>query len=425
MAVMQLLPLFKLLFVFGAMLAGIRLRMGLWPSIVGGSLLLMLLFGHGLADWMRVAGHALADKESLLLAGQVGCILVFSDLFEATGQSVRLMEKLACYLRRPRLKLIFFPALIGFLPMPGGADFSAPMLGAAARGMGLKPVPLALLNYWFRHMWEVIWPLYPALLLSASLTGLSLGAIILRNTPWVAAYIFLGWHFLLRPAALPLPMQQCSEQPPDAPGALREGLPLLAAIGGSILLEAAMALLIPAIPAELGIMAGLLAGIALCARANGLSAPATLGFFLKRRHAQMLLIIFAIFIFKDAMQDSGAITALAKAAGGKAALYTAAVPLPFLVGMIAGISMAFVGATMPLMLGLIDQLGLHQHLGAFVSLNLFSGFLGVMVSPLHICFILSCRYFNADMATTWRRIVPPCAALFLFTVAYALILFRL
>ena len=43
--------------------------------------------------------------------------------------------------------------------MPGGAIFSAPLVKGAAEGLDATPGQLSLVNYWFRHVWEVAWPL--------------------------------------------------------------------------------------------------------------------------------------------------------------------------------------------------------------------------------------------------------------------------
>jgi hypothetical protein len=76
--------------------------------------------------------------------------------------------------------------------------------------------------------------------------------------------------------------------------------------------------------------------------------------------------------------------------------------------MVAGINVAFVGATFPLLLGVLSSLGMQDQMIPYLVLATFCGFTGVMISPLHICFILTCEYFQCDMARTWRKLVAPC-----------------
>ncbi len=100
---------------------------------------------------------------------------------------------------------------------------------------------------------------------------------------------------------------------------------------------------------------------------------------------------------------------MAAVGGEKAALFAAAILLPFLVGMVSGINVAFVGATFPLLLGLLDIMHLQHQSVAYLILATFSGFTGVMISPIHICFMLTCEHFATDLFTTWKRLVLPSA----------------
>jgi len=412
-------PLAKIFLVFVAMLAGMRFRLGLWPSILGGGLLLGLAFGMPLSAWLSTAIRALSTGETLLLAVVVILILVLSDILELSGQNRRLMAALSGYLRSPRLRLAFFPSLIGLLPMPGGAIFSAPMLDNVAERMAIRAEDKALLNYWFRHMWELVWPIYPGIILASTLAGVPLTTLIAYTLPGMAFFTFLGWWFFLRPKRLALPVEVMEDAAPrDMRAVLRHGLPLGLAIFGSLGLEGLLAAARPDIPYEWGIIAGLTAAIAWTMFQARLGPRFLFGVFMQRRLGSMLLIIASIFVFKDVMANAGVVEDLSASAGGSMALFAAAALLPFLVGLVSGITLAFVGATFPLLLGLLTQQGLMDSLVPYMVLNLFCGFLGVMSSPLHVCFLLSCQFFHVGPAAPWRRLLMPCALLMAFTVAY-------
>ena len=85
---------------------------------------------------------------------------------ELAGQMQRLLENFRGLITNIRINLIIFPALIGLLPMPGGAIFSAPMVKDLGRKSGFSGDKLSFVNYWFRHIWEYCWPLYPGVLLA-------------------------------------------------------------------------------------------------------------------------------------------------------------------------------------------------------------------------------------------------------------------
>jgi len=415
-ALSQILPLIKILAVFAGMLAGIRFKLGLAGSITLGGFVLIPLFGRSPLDWFGVALTALTDPKTLFIGIIVIQILVLNALLQNTGQTARLMEALVPYLKNPRLRLAFFPALIGLLPMPGGAIFSAPMIASVGEPLGVPPGDKSLLNYWFRHVWETCWPLYPGVILAASLTNIPIGVIMIHTLPVVCACILLGWIFFLRPKVLPLGAMPAATGGP-ASASVKEvlclGLPLLTCTAGALVFESALDAAFPGVTRELGIILALAMAALICVIQNKTPAKIVIGAFASRNIASMLAVIAAIFVFKDAMRITGVVNQLTGLAGGDAALLVAAILLPMLVGLISGITMAFVGAAFPLLLDLLTALHITgEPRTAWIILALISGFTGIMASPLHICFIFSCQYFGVNISAIWRRLLAPSALLF-------------
>ncbi|WP_321402025.1 DUF401 family protein [Maridesulfovibrio sp.] len=422
----NLLPLFKILFVFICMLAGIRLRLGVGPSILAGGGVLAVLTSMKMGEVLEVSGAALTDDKTIFLALIVALIMILSGLLEKTGQAGRIMDSLTGYLRSPRLRLVFFPALIGLLPMPGGAIFSAPMIQEAANGLDVSGRDKVVINYWFRHLWELAWPLYPGMILAASLCGMSVFEYIGYTFPGSLACIVLGCFFYLRPSVLPMKNNGSafndSANVRDFGKVLKEGLPLIVAIVGAFLFETLLSFFFPGIPFELGIVLALLAAVLCSLTANHGSMPIIRALLLEKRFLNMIFMIICVFVFKDILGACGVVDELARLAGGETALIAAAVFVPFLVGFIAGITLAFVGAAMPLVVGLVQAAGLQHQLPAWAVLCMFCGFAGIMASPLHICFLLTCEYFKVDMVEAWKKVVIPSLMLMLLGVAYFFVL---
>jgi integral membrane protein (TIGR00529 family) len=414
----------KVLVVFACMLTGIRLRFGIGPSILAGGFVLALLFGMGPVTWLHAAVDAALTWDCISLALIVVFVLMLSHVLERTGQSIKLMDALAGFLPSRRLRLIFFPVLIGLLPMPGGAAFSAPMVRQTGEPLGLTDEELSMVNYWFRHVWELAWPLYPGIIMAAGLLNLPLSTVILSTCPGAIFFAFLGWWFILRPMG---PKLRALDTLPSAPPVrdvrlvLRLGMPLIIAIIGSFGLETAVSTLLPGMSFEVGIMAALAAAIICVFIQNKAGMIFLWQSLMQKELRQTLFIVAAIFAFNAVMDQAGVVREMVKLGGG-AALFCAAVFVPALVGMVAGITMAFVGASFPLMLGLLDQLGLQHQALAWATLALISGFSGVMASPLHICFIMCCQYFSVNLPRFWRLATPPCLILLTFGFAWFCVL---
>jgi hypothetical protein len=85
--------------------------------------------------------------------------------------------------------------------------------------------------------------------------------------------------------------------------------------------------------------------------------------------------------------------------------------IPFISAFITGFSVAFVGASFPIVFAL---LGRHPPINivlAATSLAYVSGYLGLMLSPMHLCFLMSNDYFKVRMFPGYRHILGPCAVI--------------
>jgi len=400
-------PVLSVVAVFAVMLAGIRLKLGLGLSILAGSLALALLFGLSPMDWAMAVPTALLTEEAFVLCAIIAVILAFSALYSASGQSARFMRAIRGKVRSRSLLLVFFPALIGLLPMPGGAIFSAPMVQKAAEELDVTPRDQTLINYWFRHIWELAWPLYPGLILASSLADIPVTGLIALMWPGPVVTVFLGWVFILRPALRHAPRLPATAENGNGDSGWSGGVPLFTAILGSIAGEWLCAHLLPGRPMEYGVIAALVlaSGVSLAmARAKWTEVLREAG---KDNTMSLLAVVGAIFIFKEILHQGHVVDALAGAIGGGNAVFVMAATLPFLVGFVSGITIAFVGATFPLLFGLAQSTGQAHLIPAVLSLGFYSGLAGIMASPMHICYLMTCKYFHQDPGRLLPRILVP------------------
>jgi hypothetical protein len=91
--------------------------------------------------------------------------------------------------------------------------------------------------------------------------------------------------------------------------------------------------------------------------------------------------------------------------------------LPFITGMLTGLTVGFVGSTFPLIISITG----HASIGA-ISFAFTSGFLGVLLSPVHICLILTREYFKADLWGIYKMMIPGGVVIFCAAVVEYLIL---
>ena len=96
--------------------------------------------------------------------------------------------------------------------------------------------------------------------------------------------------------------------------------------------------------------------------------------------------------------------------------------LPFIAGMVTGLAVGFVGTSFPIVLALVTALPNHGSIYPYVVLAYGFGHMGQMVSPLHLCYVVSNEYFKTGFADVYRRLLPTVSLNFALVVAYFVVL---
>ena len=194
MSFISIIPAFiRILIVFAVILFSIRRKWALGHCFSLGAFILGLLFGMDPLAILKSAALAILHPKTLSLAIVVSLILVLSHSLEAAGQMQRLLNRFQGLIRIPAINIVVFPALIGLLPMPGGAIFSAPMVKNLGTNRQLDGADLSYVNYWFRHVWEYWWPLYPGILLITAIGGFNLWSLVLTAFPMTIVAVVAGY----------------------------------------------------------------------------------------------------------------------------------------------------------------------------------------------------------------------------------------
>jgi integral membrane protein (TIGR00529 family) len=424
MSIFEYIPaIIRVIMVFVLVLICIRKKFSLGNAFILGAIFLSVLFGLKPLAMLKSMVASIFDPKTLSIAVIVSLILVLSISMEMAGQMQRLLEKFRGLVSSPRLNLVIFPALIGLLPMPGGAAFSAPMVKELGARSKLSGSQLSFVNYWFRHIWEHWWPLYPGILLTTVMTEISLAFIMLLMCPFTIIAVWLGYRVLKNSELA----GQVDKHHPHAPlkPFLRELIPIIIAIVPGLTMGIVFSTLFPTflISKEIGLILALCMAIGWVWYENGTSKQRIRSTMQNPRHLKMMYMISAILIYKVILANSNAAVAVGRElVQMRIPLVLIAVTLPFLVGLSAGIVIAFVGSTLPILIPLIHSFGEAAFLPAYVMLILAGGFTGVMLSPLHLCFLLSNEHFGVSIGSVYKHLWWPCASLIGASIIYFVIL---
>ena len=143
--------------------------------------------------------------------------------------------------------------------------------------------------------------------------------------------------------------------------------------------------------------------------------------FASRKTATVFITLAGVMIFESLLNSSG----LIPLAGRE--LSTSRVPialiiafLPFLAGLVTGIAIGFAGTAFPIVVGFISAGEIGMQPMAALVLAFSMGYAGMMLSPVHLCFLLTIDYFTASFIKVYRYILP-CA---LSVMAFGVILYQ-
>ncbi len=417
----------RILIIFILILLAIKRRWMLGNAFLGGALGLGLLFAMG----PMAIGHsflaAMTHPKTLCLTVIVGLILVLSHSLERSGQMARLLESFRGLIHWPRINLVIFPALIGLLPMPGGAIFSAPMVKTIGHDHRLSGAHLSYVNYWFRHIWEYWWPLYPGILLTTALANVDLWRLVFFTLPLTLVAVLAG-YWPLRGVILDSGLAATDSTAAKAVGPFLQnlapiGLAIVGGLGLGLVFSASLTEQMRSVAKELGLIIALVAAIFWVWGLNRMPWKGRWGIIRQPAMLKMLYMVTSILLFKGILEDSGAVGQISQEMLRRhIPLMPISMILPFIVGTVSGITIAFVGATFPILITLIQAMGQSQLMLPYMMLALASGFMGVLLSPLHLCLLLSNEYFETSLVPVYRHMRIPLVVLLAATICYFAVL---
>ena len=403
----------KVFSIFITILLLYKLRIPLGLAVFSGALLLSLWSATGL-NGLNKLFHSIIEPENVLLYLVILFLLFFTEALTASGRMSRTVEALRKRISNPKIILAGLPALIGLLPMPGGALFSAPLVESADTDSRLSPRLKIAINYWFRHIWEYWWPLYPGVILAIRYTKIPVGMYIGIMSPLTIAAIAGGYFFILR--HVPTESIKSDGRKIDPSALLATLVPIVllvgSAVGGSIVLP------------EMGMdksisnLVSMLAGLVLSLCVIFIVSPAAImpsvTALISKKTALLLIVIVGVQSFAAVLKlplDTESMTIVSvmrdELVGFGIPVVLVVVLLPFISGAVTGIAVGFVGASFPLVIALLGPQPTERTLVITAVLAFTFGYAGMLLSPVHICFVVTSEYFKTSLYRTYSLLAGP------------------
>lgn len=319
-------------------------------------------------------------------------IYLLSDTMKRSGSS-QIFAKNIESLFNSRQAIGLMPMLLGLLPMPGGAMFTAPMVKDISDENKIDRVEATAMNYWFRHSMEFFWILYPALILESALTGINLTRLLMLQLPIGLFAIIGGWIYFKNGKI------KVKKDKDNWISLFKSILPIVIIIIG----------VVSSLP---GWMVVLIVSLVYTIYNKNYKDIFNI------RGETILLLLF-VFWYKNFITVSN----LSNDFVDNLTLWGVnpwwiIMISPIVIGLITGITQAGFAVTMPIALSFVEA-GIIPLVPVAITTYFFS-VLGVLLSPVHLCLLLTTKYFEVSIFSVIKKIIIPiiCAI-----IGYILIMF--
>lgn len=377
-----------------ALLVLLRFKVPLGPSILVCGLIMWVLTAPEFSRLTKAFEQMIMQSRTWDLLAALYFVVCLEIELRKSGCLAGMVKYLQQLTPNKKVSLAVMPAFLGLLPSLGGARFSAPIVKNIAAGENISADRLASINFWFRHVFEFSSPIVPGMILACAITGLPVGGVIM-HLAWLTVMAFvLGWIFMLTGVKLtPIYNKEVIE------GAE------LKKIRNDFILSFTPILLALFLMLALGFSAGTamaatsvatLAILYACKRSVDIKEV-----FIGAIEVKLFRDVFCIFFFIALLDVTGVMPQIVDT------ITHAPLPtqwiiaiLSFIVGMLTGMSQGHVAIVMPLVAAIAPG---NMDL---LSIALVCGVGGQMVTPTHLCLVITLNYFKANFfKTLWPCII--------------------
>jgi integral membrane protein (TIGR00529 family) len=392
--------LIKILVVLVLLIALIAKRVNLNLSILAAAVTMGALAFMGPVEQIIVAGRTLKDPITLKLFGAIYLVLAIGQALGAAGYLKMLVEGLHELLGKRGFATTIPPMMIGLLPMPGGAMLSAPMVRELSDGLDVSPEANTYINYWFRHVWEYFWPLYPGIIIGIALLEIDIREwipVMAPITPFaLAAGFIFAWPML------------SSSRSSKGERRKRSGIRRVLKSSWPVALIAVLV-----VGVQVPFLIALASTFVLLLIASRQGLRESLAILRRALVFRTLFLIFVVVFFKNILDTSGVLAHVSDFMTESGVPWIVPVMFgPFIVGILTGVNQAYVGVSFPFLLPV-----LMNNPQAY-ALAYTTGFIGVLLSPVHLCLVLTKDYFNANFKHVYRYLIPSAVFVQLCAMAY-------
>jgi len=405
-------PFVALIIAFGCLGLMIYRRVNLGITLNATAFLLAMLS----LDFQTVPSIIYATTVDLLTISVVLAtfgIMLLSQLYKETKLINSLSEAASRVINNSKIVSSLLPAVIGFLPVAGGALMSAPLVDCEADRLGLKPDKKAYVNVWFRHTIFPVYPISQVLIITAALTGIAVPFIIIRQIPVVVVMIVVGYLIAFWRVSTLKPQSNCS---PGNRSNLNSDLkrffvafsPILATILAVVVLDAAgLGLASLGFDVFIATFLGVFVLIMIARPSSHVLVKPLKGWSIYG----IALAAYGAFLLRNVTIATGISEMLQTlVANGSIDVILLLTLVPAILGFATGSPSGGVAIAVSILAGTLT------FSAKTAALLYMSAYLGYLIVPSHLCLAFTVDYFKCSLGRIYRYMLPSFLISFAATV---------
>ncbi len=380
--------------------------------VLNATAILLALIG---VEWSRIPAVLYAtsvDQLTLSIVLATFGIMLLSQLYKETRLINRMSESLSRIINNPKIVIGVLPAVLGLLPVAGGALMSAPLVDSEAEKLELKPERKAYLNLWFRHTIFPVYPISQFLIITAALTGMTVTSLVLRQIPVVMVMVLVGYVI----GFWKLPKSRCKDetvQRSDSRSNLKGFLVAFSPILATIVVAVCLGLSgFGLSKAGFDVLIAIVVGLLVLIMISKVTFPIFLKPFKSWGIYGITAAAYGAFLLRNTM-DAAGISSIFKTfvTGGNVDIVILLVFIPMILAFMTGSPSGGVAAAISILAGVIAFSSKNT------SLIYMSAYLGYTMAPTHLCLAFTVDYFKTTLGKVYKYVIPSILATYAATLA--------
>lgn len=347
-------------------------------------------------------------------------IYILARLMQETEAINKIIESLRPIFSRGGI-LGIIPAVYGLMPVPGGALFSAPMVDEEGEKYKLNNNQKNYLNVWFRHIWFPIYPISLAMILLCSIefSDIEIYSLILINIPAFITSILIGRLYLKKFLRKYQYEKEIKNKNQDLKGLKFLFPPIIPLLTYAVLwtfgISQIRAFLI-------GIILSLISIYFLV----NISFKQFLSLIKKSLTFKLALAIFGIMIFRQMITVSQADLLIADLIKSlNIPVIFMVITIPLILGILTGYNLGAIALSYPIVSPFFPQPIDDITIIGLTSLIFISSLIGYLVSPIHLCNVLSSDYLKTDTTRMYRMYFPSAIVMLFIQIVFVILIINI